>query len=89
MTLWEGRLSGAPASELWDFTVSPADRRLLADDVEGSLAHVGMLGEVGILSEEETGTIVAGLRDIADEARTGAFVFLHCVNEETPTWEER
>ena len=75
MTLWEGRLEGAPASELWEFTVSTADRRLLADDVEGSLAHVGMLGEVGILSEEETAAITAGLRSIAGEARAGEFAF--------------
>ena len=75
MTLWKGRLANAPASELWEFTVSPADRRLLSDDVEGSLAHVGMLGDVEILSKAETGTITEGLRVIAEEARTGAFLF--------------
>ncbi len=60
---------------MWDFTVSTADRRLLLDDIEGSLAHVGMLGEVGILSKTETSTITEGLQAIAEEARTGAFVF--------------
>lgn len=75
MTLWEGRLAGAPASELWDFTVSKADRRLLADDIEGSMAHVAMLGEVGILSEQETEAITAGLRILSEEARSGAFAF--------------
>lgn len=75
MTLWEGRLSGVPASEMWDFTVSNADRRLLGDDVDGSVAHVLMLGEVGILSKQETEILVGGLRTIADEARTAKFVF--------------
>ena len=75
MTLWEGRIGGAPAAEMWEFTVSAADRRLLRDDVEGSLAHVGMLGEVGILSKSEAGTITDGLRAIAAEARSGAFIF--------------
>ena len=60
---------------MWDFTVSTADRRLLLDDIEGSLAHVGMLGDVGILSETETSTITEGLQAIAEEARTAAFAF--------------
>lgn len=76
MTLWEGRLEGVPASALWDFTVSPTDRRLLGDDIEGSMAHVAMLGEVGILSEEDRDAILGGLRTIAEEARTGSFAFL-------------
>ncbi|MDE0231354.1 MAG: argininosuccinate lyase [bacterium] len=75
MTLWEGRLEGVPASEMWDFTVSTADRRLLADDIEGSMAHVAMLGEVGILSERETEEITAGLRTLSEEAGSGAFIF--------------
>ena len=28
-------------------------------------------------------------REFGGLGNTGAFVFLHCVNEETPTWEER
>ena len=75
MTLWEGRLGGIPASQMWDFTVSITDRRLLSDDIEGSMAHVAMLGEVGILSGEEAETITAGLRTVAEEASSGAFVF--------------
>ena len=75
MTLWEGRLGGVPASAMWNFTVSTADRRLLADDIEGSIAHVTMLGEVGILSKQETEAIIAGLRTLSEEARSGAFMF--------------
>lgn len=76
MTLWEGRLGGVPASALWDFTVSPADRRLLRDDIDGSMAHVGMLGEVGVLSDEDAAAIVDGLQTVAAEARAGDFVFM-------------
>jgi len=60
---------------MWNFTVSVADRRLLADDIEGSLAHVAMLGEVGILSKQETEAITAGLRTISEEAGSGGFIF--------------
>ncbi|MCE2526192.1 MAG: argininosuccinate lyase [Actinomycetia bacterium] len=76
MTLWEGRLAGIPASALWDFTVSVADRRLLRDDIDGSIAHVGMLGKVGVLSREDAAAISEGLQAIAEEARAHEFIFL-------------
>ncbi|MEZ5175036.1 MAG: argininosuccinate lyase [Acidimicrobiia bacterium] len=76
MTLWsEGRFTQAPAEELWAFTVDHADRRLLVDDVEGSIAHASMLGAVGLLDGSETDAIVAGLRKIAAEAASGSFEF--------------
>ena len=38
-TLWQGRFAEEPADELLAFTVSlPFDRRLAADDLEGSRA---------------------------------------------------
>ena len=41
-----------PADELLAFTVSlPFDRRLAADDLAGSRAHVAMLAHVGLLTE--------------------------------------
>jgi argininosuccinate lyase len=76
MTLWGGRFREAPERVLWDYSVDPADRRLLRHDVEGSIAHATMLGEVGLLSPEDTEAIVAGLRGILDEDKAGTFVFL-------------
>ncbi len=46
-----------------------ADRRLLVDDVTGSLAHVAMLGEAGILPDEDTDAITDGLRRILGRGR--------------------
>ncbi len=76
MTLWGGRFSEGPDEVLWNYTVSYADRRLLDVDVEGSLAHVAMLGRVGILLEDEAAALTAGLRAILHEARSGTFEFL-------------
>ena len=46
--LWHGRFGEGPADELLAFTVSlPFDRRLAADDLAGSRAHVAMLAHVG------------------------------------------
>jgi argininosuccinate lyase len=77
VSLWSGgRFTEGPAEALWAFTVDHSDRRLLADDVAGSIAHASMLGTVGLLTEEETSQMVAGLEEIAAEAASGSFVFL-------------
>lgn len=76
MTLWSGRFDEAPSDILWRFTVSHTDRRLLAFDVRGSIAHVGMLHRVGLLSETEHDEIHRGLLTILADADDGTFEFL-------------
>ncbi len=77
MTLWgDGRFDEGPAESLWRFTVDTSDRRLLAVDIKGSLAHVAMLGEVGLLTPDESAAITDGLKSIAVEASDGTFTFL-------------
>ena len=75
MTLWSGRFEDGPAELLWQFTVDHSDRRLLADDVEGSLAHAAMLADVGILSGEEADELKTGLSSVLEEARSGEFAW--------------
>ena len=74
--MWGGRFSRPPSEALWGFTVDHSDRRLLADDVEGSLAHVAMLGEVGILDVADVDAITTGLEEIRTEAAGDLFEFL-------------
>jgi argininosuccinate lyase len=75
-TLWGGgRFEDGPAESLWRFTVDTSDRRLLSVDIRGSLAHVSMLGEVGLLSSDEVAEITSGLETIAAEAVSGSFEF--------------
>lgn len=71
MTLWGGRFSEPPVGTLWQFTADPSDRRLLVDDITGSLAHLKMLAATGILRPEETDTLIGGLEQILDEAQAG------------------
>jgi argininosuccinate lyase len=76
MTLWSGgRFSDGPSDELWAFTVDHSDRRMLEDDIVGSMAHVTMLGGIGLLTEMETIEILGGLESIAAEAVHNDFVF--------------
>jgi argininosuccinate lyase len=74
--MWGGRFSEPPSEALWRFTVDHSDRRLLADDIEGSVAHVEMLGEVGILEAADVDAITTGLEEIRIEAIEGLFEFL-------------
>jgi len=74
--MWGGRFSEPPSEALWRFTVDHSDRRLLADDIEGSVAHVAMLGEVGILAQEDVDAINTGLEEIRIECTEGRFEFL-------------
>ena len=76
MTLWSGRFAEPPSDVLWRYTVDHSDHRLLVDDVTGSLAHVAMLGEAGILPDEDTAALTDGLRRILGEAESGEFRFV-------------
>jgi argininosuccinate lyase len=49
------------------------DLWIAEEDIEGSIAHVTMLGEVGVLTPEEAKTLVDGLTQILDELREGAW----------------
>src|ERR1017187_10135190 len=71
-----GRFRERPSAALREFWNSIGfDRRLLAEDIEGSLAHVAMLEACGILSAPEVRRISVGLRAIFTELRRGKLRF--------------
>ena len=49
------------------------DLLLASFDVEGSIAHVTMLGETGLMSSEDCALAVNGLKDILEEIKAGNF----------------
>ena len=48
------------------------DLWIAEEDIEGSLAHVTMLGKTVVLTADEATTLIDGLSKILDELRTGA-----------------
>ncbi|HEX5365307.1 MAG TPA: argininosuccinate lyase, partial [Acidimicrobiales bacterium] len=75
-TLWHGRFEGPPADELLAFTVSlGVDRRLAADDIAGSRAHVRGLARAGILADDEADVVLAALDRVEGELVAGTFAF--------------
>ncbi|MGQ0521393.1 MAG: argininosuccinate lyase [Actinomycetota bacterium] len=76
MRLWDGRLQSTPAPELLAFTASLSfDRRLAADDITGSRAHVRGLGQGGILDAQEVSILLTALARVGQELEEGSFAF--------------
>ena len=72
MKLWGGRFEKATDGLVDDFHSSISfDKRLFEQDITGSIAHATMLGEEGIISACDAEKIVAGLKDILEDARAG------------------
>jgi len=75
VSLWEGRIPGEPDETMWRFTVDTSDRRLLTVDVEGSIAHVKMLRDAGLVTVDEGDELLDGLARVLQEAESGGFSF--------------
>jgi len=70
--LWTGRFEKPTSALLDDFQSSISfDWRLLRMDIKGSMAHAVMLGEQGILSQEDAAAIESGLAGILRDHKTG------------------
>ncbi len=75
--LWHGRFEGGPAAELMAYTESLSfDKRLWADDIAGSVAHVRGLAHVGILTTVERDSVLAALQTVHEEMAEGRFGFV-------------
>ena len=88
MTLWGGRFDSLPDEILWRYTVDTSDRRLLLDDIDGSLAHAAMLGSANIIPAAEAAVLGDGLARLREEAANGRFEW-QCSDEDVHTAVER
>lgn len=74
--LWGGRFEAGLAQWVEEFGASISfDQKLAKFDLKGSIAHVTMLGEKGIISQEDAATIKAGLEDLLEEYKAGQLKF--------------
>jgi argininosuccinate lyase len=71
---WGGRFEGeqAPLFERLNASL-PYDHVLAPYDIRGSRAHVRMLHAIGVLTEEESSTLLDGLTRVEREIETGDF----------------
>jgi argininosuccinate lyase len=74
MTLWGGRFKGTTDELMKRFNDSIGfDQRLYAADIEGSIAYAGALRQAGLITEEERGELVSGLKQVRAEFEKGTF----------------
>ena len=75
-SLWGGRFEKEMDSLVKQFNASIFfDQRMFEEDIDGSVAHVTMLGEQGIVTKEEAAQIIAGLEKIREKIRNGEIAF--------------
>lgn len=74
--LWGGRFEAGLEKWVEEFGASIAfDQKMAKYDIQGSLAHVTMLGKTGIIESAEADTIKAGLEELLKEYEAGQLVF--------------
>ena len=65
--LWGGRFTKATDQLVYNFNASITfDQKFYKQDIEGSIAHVKMLGKQGILTEQEMNDIITTLQEIKE-----------------------
>ena len=71
--LWGGRFEGSISDLAWKFNASiNFDKRLLPQDIQGSIAHSEMLAKVGVITTEEKEAIHKGLKSILEDVQNGS-----------------
>lgn len=76
--LWGGRFTKETDQLVYNFNASISfDKKFYRQDMEGSIAHVKMLGKQGILTEQESEELVAAVKEILKEVETGTLEISH------------
>jgi argininosuccinate lyase len=87
--VWGGRYAARLDPAIHAFTNSlPFDRRLVRQDLLGSLAHVRMLLETGVLTPEDAGAVLDGLSELLRDVETGE-LSVEGPDEDVHGWIER
>ena len=75
-SLWGGRFEKDMDEIVKEFNASIFfDQRMYNEDIDGSIAHVTMLGKQGIVTEEEAQQIIGGLEELRSEIAAGKIQF--------------
>ncbi|MBY5011139.1 argininosuccinate lyase [Streptococcus suis] len=74
--LWGGRFEASLEEWVEEFGASIRfDQKLAKYDIQGSLAHVQMLGATGVINLEEAQSIQTGLEELLNDYEAGKLVF--------------
>jgi argininosuccinate lyase/amino-acid N-acetyltransferase len=88
--IWQGRVQGGQDALFRTFNDSlPFDRRLVQEDVEGSVAWAAALCRAGVLGDGERARLEKSLREIAALAAADPALLVHAADEDVHSWVER
>ncbi len=74
--MWGGRFASGPDAIMEEINASIGyDKKLYAQDIDGSIAHATMLAAKGIINDTDRDQIIAGLNTIRGEIESGNFTF--------------
>jgi argininosuccinate lyase len=80
--MWGGRFASGPGAIMEEINASIGfDFRLALHDIQGSKAHVAMLGQTGIVERADAQAIGNGLDEIAREIEAGSFNFSRALED--------
>jgi argininosuccinate lyase len=80
--MWGGRFTSGPAEIMEEINASiDFDRALGPQDVAGSLAHVAMLGNTGIIARADADAIAAGLAQVKGEIEAGTLTYSRALED--------
>src|SRR5688572_19139278 len=89
-TLWSGRFSAEPDAEVFDYGRSlSVDRRMVDDDITGSVAWSEALARAGVLTADDARAIAAGLEQIRDRVRADPTLLERASDEDVHSFVER
>ena len=75
-SLWGGRFEKEMDDIVKEYNASIfVDKRMYSEDISGSIAHVMMRGEQGIIYQEEAEQIIAGLEKFRKQIASGEIQF--------------
>ena len=87
--LWSGRFAGEPDKDVFEFGRSfPFDKRLVEDDITGSLAWAEAIRAAGVLSADEHAAIDGALTALLDAVRQDPRI-VQGDDEDVHAWVER
>ena len=76
MKLWGGRFTKETNQLVHNFNASLSfDQKFYQEDIQGSIAHVTMLAEQGIITREDKESIIQGLTEIREDIDSGKLEF--------------
>jgi argininosuccinate lyase len=80
--MWGGRFASVPDAIMEEINASIGfDYRFAAQDIRGSLAHVAMLADAGIVTRENADAISKGLEQVRAEIEAGTFTFSRALED--------